>query len=270
MQKLDKSKLVLNLGKKYKLVPYLDKALSTFDEPWEFRYEPKVSDSAWHPSGHCTPPVSALYKEAIAHGKEWEAIESRGTEVLVEVNPDAIKPEMRKAFMVGHYWHQLLQHVCLAQGYCDASAIERKGKKEWGIPNTYYFGGSGDGFHFPKPYHWAAGSGDIAPCKVPGGWEGIVDFKTMSAQQYKQPNIPQWAAAKYKCQINIYMDFFDLDHGIILCINKDAPHDFKEFEYERDQTLIDAIYEKWQFVTECLDAGVEITEADDSHFVLPV
>lgn len=29
MQKLDKSKLVNNLGKRYKLVPFLDKALMT-------------------------------------------------------------------------------------------------------------------------------------------------------------------------------------------------------------------------------------------------
>jgi hypothetical protein len=272
MQKLDKSKLVKNLGKRYKLVPFLDKALTTFDAPWEFKYEPKISDSGWHPSGHCMPPVSALYAEAKMLTQEWEVKDSQGGQFEDHVNakPEALKAETRKAFMVGHYWHQLLQHLSVELGFAGPNDIERRGRKEWGIPNVYYFGGGGDGFRFPKPYHWATGSGDIAPCKLPGGWEGVVDFKTMASAQYKLPDVPPWAADKYKCQINMYMDFFDLEHGLIVAINKDAPHDFKEFEYERDQALIDAIYGKWEFISECLDHDIEITKDDDEHFPLPV
>lgn len=269
MQKLDKSKLVMNLGKKYKLAPFLDKALATFDDPWEFKYEPKKGDTGWHPSGHCTPPVSVLYQDVKPEWDAWKAIQ-KGEAQYTEPSPEKIKAELRKSFMVGHYWHQLLQHLCLTLGFCDLSAIERKGEKGWSQKLCYYWGGGGDGIWLHKPYHWATGSGDIAPCVVPNGWKGVVDFKTMSAQQFKQSSIPAWAADKYKCQINIYMDFFDLEHGIILCINKDGPHDFKEFEYERDQKLIDAIYAKWEFISECLENDIEITEADDAEFSLPL
>lgn len=270
MQKLDKSKLVMNLGKRYKLVPFLDKALATFDDPWEFKYEPKKGDTGWHPSGQCTPPVSDLYQNAKPEWDDWKAVHEGQAQYAGPQPGPPIKAELRKTFMVGHYWHQLLQHLCLELNFCEPSAVERKGERGWSTPICYYTGGGGDGVWLPKPFHWATGSGDIAPCTLPNGWEGVVDFKTMSAQQYKQPDIPQWAAAKYKCQINIYMDFFDLENGIILCVNKDAPHDFKEFEFQRDQGLIDAIYAKWEFVSECLNNDIEITEADDNHFLLPL
>jgi len=53
------------------------------------------------------------------------------------------------------------------------------------------------------------------------------------------------------------MDFFDLEKGLIVAIQKDAPHDMKEFEFVRNQPLIDAIYHKWNIVSQCLDEGVE-------------
>lgn len=254
MQKLDKSKLSRNLGKKYKLAPFLDKALMTFDETWDFKYEPKEGDTGWHPSGHCTPPVSVLYQDV---KPEWDAAKDLAEGLLYEV-PEVIKSEQRKSYMTGHYWHQFLQHLCFKLEFCGLEDIERRGAQIWK-------GSAKD----PHPYHWATGSGDIAPCVLPIPWKGVVDFKTMSAVQFKQANLPAWAAFKYKCQINIYMDFFDLEHGLILCINKDGPHDFKEFEFERDQELIEAIYAKWKFVSECLENDIEITEADDPHFTLP-
>ena len=51
--------------------------------------------------------------------------------------------------------------------------------------------------------------------------------------------------------------FFDLEKGLIVAIQKDAPHDMKEFEFVRNQPLIDAIYHKWNIVSQCLDEGVE-------------
>lgn len=249
MRKLDKTDLLFNLGQKYKLVPFLDKAMTTFDEPWQFSYTEKGTDDAWHPSGSCTPSVSELYKIA----KEYTDTHPPG---LTGTSEKVVtKAQTRKAFMVGHYWHQLLQYLVLHKlEFCEHEAIEVKGEKVWS-PG--------------KSFGWATGSGDIAPCTTPN-WTGVVDFKTMASAQFKQPHVPKWAAVKYECQINIYMDFFDLDHGLIVAINKDTPHDFKEFEYVRNQELIDAIYAKWEFVSECLEHEVEITEADDEEFKLPI
>ena len=60
----DKSKLVKNLATGNVLAPFLEKELCKFDEEWEFKYEPKRGDTAWHPSGDCTPSVTDLYAKA--------------------------------------------------------------------------------------------------------------------------------------------------------------------------------------------------------------
>ena len=76
-------------------------------------------------------------------------------------------------------------------------------------------------------------------------------------------------ADKYECQFNIYMDLFDEDQAMLLAVNKDTPHDFKEFVFERDQNLIDAIYAKWEFVSLSLEADEPPVPDDDRAFALP-
>ena len=57
----------------------------------------------------------------------------------------------------------------------------------------------------------------------------------------------------------------DVAEAIILPINKDTG-EFKEFLYERNQPLVDVIYEKFEFVSACLDTGEVPTKADDEMF----
>lgn len=232
-----------DLVKRHKLVPMLEKYLSTEIEHFQFEYTPKVGDDAWHPSGHCMTPPSELYLSVAEPGE-----------------PKAWGSAMLKTFMVGHFWHALLQKAVVDIGVAAPEAIEVKGRKvwEWDALNP----------ECPKPYHWATGSGDVAPLAMPDGDEYVLDFKTMSSHQYKANSLPGWAAPKYEAQINIYMDWFEQERSIILCINKDTPHDMKEYEFVRNQPLIDAIYDKWEFVSECLDAGEAPTPQDDDHFDL--
>ena len=116
----------------------------------------------------------------------------------------------------------------------------------------------------PAPFHAVAGSGDLAPLEAPN-WTGLVDYKTMNAANFKQQGIPPRYDAKYECQINVYMDLFDTEEAIILPINKDTG-EFKEFLYARNQPLVDVIYEKFEFVSACLDAGEPPTAEDDKMF----
>ncbi len=96
----------------------------------------------------------------------------------------------------------------------------------------------------------------MAPCSIPTHDDYVVDFKTMGDHDYRQTGVPTWCANKYEAQINIYMDLFDLDKALIVAIQKGTPHDFKEFEYRRNDTLVDAIYKKWHIVSDALDAGI--------------
>jgi hypothetical protein len=232
-----------NLVKRHKLVGYLDRYLADEVQDFKFEYEPKVGDDAWHPSGHCTPGVTDLYQVATGNveRKEWGAA-------------------MLKTFMVGHFWHQLLQKAIVDSDLADESAIERKGVRIWEFTDPIE--------EIASPYHWATGAGDVAPCVIPNHGEYVVDFKTMSGLQYRANGVPDWAADKYEAQINIYMDFFDLDKALIVAVCKDSPHEMKEFEYVRNQPLIDAIYDKWHFVSECLDANTPPSSLDDDEFTL--
>jgi len=246
MIKLDKSKIVKSLGKKNKLVPYLDKAIAEFDEPWTFDYEPKKGDQGWHPSGHCTPSAGELYVEA------YELLHSEP----VAKGPNPIN----RHFQVGHFWHQYLQHIILNKlEFCKSEAIEKRGGYFWGNSSVKN----------PSPFEYATGSGDVAPLELPN-WTGILDIKTMKYADFRLAGLPPAFGDKYECQINIYMSFFDQEEALILAINKDSPHNFKEFTYKKNQDLIDTIYAKWEFVSECLLNETVPTEKDDERFVLPL
>lgn len=234
---------------KTKLGYLLDQEISKGEFEWTYHHEPKQDDTAWHPSGHCIPSPYELYH--IAKGD-------------IEVFSG---PKPYKVFQVGHFWHQYLQEVCVRAGFCDKENVERRGSKVWGEYN-YYWGGSGDGISLPSPYHWVTGSADIAPCNIPGHGEYLIDYKTMSSFIFKDSLPSESNSEKWECQLNIYMDFFDLEKALIVGINKDGAHDLKEWEYTRNQPLIDALYYKWKMVSKCLDEKIPPPEDEVVHLPL--
>lgn len=247
MEKLDNSKLLRNLGKKYKLVPYLDKAIANFGEEWTFEAKEKPIDYGWHPSTHCTQSVTELYEEARCPEKE------------------RTKPSLslKKIFAVGTFWHQWLQAIMIESGLAKPEDIERHVIKVWECDIRR------DMAHnlIPKDYHWVSGSADVCPWTAPDGWIGGIDFKTMGTHQFKQNGVPDWCSAKYECQMNIYMDIFDQSEWMILPIDK-ATGEMKEFIYERNQELIDAIYDRWKFVNECIRLDTPPDQGDEIAFDL--
>lgn len=273
-----------NLVKRHKFVGYLDEWMATEPEGFEYKHIIKQDDDAWHPSSHCTPDVTELYHYAITPRTPYVA----GGKMKDRT------PGVNKNFVVGHFWHQLLQYGTLQLGLAKPESIEQRRVRVWGdsrkngplcpqclsLPNTKFFDPEGAivclrGHAFwdsnglaPIPYHWAAGAGDIAPLELPKYGEYLVDFKTMGGRAFKEVGLPTGFAEKYEAQINIYMDLFDLEKALIVGVQKDTPHEFKEIEFVRNQPLIDAIYRKWEFVSECMDVGVTPTTLDNDYFVL--
>jgi hypothetical protein len=230
---------------KTKFAYQIDVEIGKGEFEWVYDYSPKGTDDAWHPSGHCTPSVNELWHFAKNFSLEGKAI--------------AHEPPLAKIFQTGHFWHQYLQEVCLRAGFCGDGDVERRGKKVWKSRNVYW-GGSGDGIELPVAFHWVTGSADICPCEVPGHGPYLIDFKTMGSHQFRANEPHPNTMEKWECQLNTYMDFFDMERAMIVGINKDAPHDFKEFEFARNQPLIDKLYYKWNLVSECLDADIEPPE----------
>jgi hypothetical protein len=219
------------LAKGDRLVPHLEKVIGQGDFEWSFDYTPKRSDDAFHPSTDCTPSTRELYLKATDRRED-----------------DDIRAGLRKTFLVGHFWHQYIQHLLVRElGYAETSHIERTGTRRWG-----------DG-----PYRWVTGSADVAPLVLPGGEEYLLDIKTMNAHSFRALDAPAWAVDKWECQLNIYMDFFDLEKALILGVEKDSPHDFREFEFTRNDKLIEALYAKWKLVGKCIDADLEPPDIDE-------
>jgi hypothetical protein len=262
--KSDKYNFTRNMVKNYRLVTYLDRFLAKEPAGFTFTYEAKEKDDAWHPSGHCTPPPTVLFDHAV-HQEEHQ-----------------FDVAMLKTFAVGHFWHQLLQYAVVKMDLAEPEAIERKGIRVWQSEHHHeqcsmncVGGHSEDCMAWkiketvPLPWQWAPGAGDVAPLVLPD-WMGVVDFKTMSSHQFKGVEkggvLPDWCAHKYEAQINIYMDFFDQENGLIVAVQKDSPHAMAEVEFRRNQELIDAIYDKWEFVSECLAAEERPSELDDGAF----
>lgn len=251
--KLEKTAFVRNLIKNQKLAGHIDKAIGSGEFDWRADFNSKHGDDGWHPSGDCLPSANSLYHKAL-----------NADDPLVAKSPHPVS--LLKTFQVGHFWHAYIQYVVVnILGFATDEDIECRGYRGWGSEvKTRYFGVNGDGTRARwKPYHYATGSADIAPCRIPVHGDYLVDIKTMGAHDYRQNGLPRWCASKYEAQINIYMDLFDLEHAIILCVSKDSPHDFKEFEFNRNQPLIDAIYSKWKLVGQCIEDGVEPPEAYD-------
>lgn len=219
---------------RFKLVPLIERAIAQGDFEWTFDYSPKRGDDGWHPSGHCTPSLQELYRHARGELK------------------DEIRPSLYKTFMVGHFWHQYLQTLMVENGLAEPDAIERSGESRWGL----------------GPFQYATGSGDIAPAVLPHHGEYLVDIKTMNGHDFRGYSMPEWTKDKWECQVNIYMDFFDLERALILGVQKDSPHDLREFEFRRNQPLIDAIYLKWRIVSECLES--EVLPPADEEVQLPL
>lgn len=168
---------------------------------------------------------------------------------------------LRKTFMLGHFYHAYVQTILVKSGLATEDAIERQGKRVWA-----YQAPPGNDNHNPKPYHWATGFADVAPCNVPGEGEILVDIKTMNSFDFKRPLLPDWAAPKYEAQLNIYMDWFDLERAMILGLCKETG-EMKEIWYERNQPLVDAVYQKWTLIGACLEENCPPPE--DEPFDLP-
>lgn len=230
-----------NLVKRHKFVGYLDEWLASEPEGFEYKHVVKQDDNAWHPSGHCVPNVTELYHYAITPHE------------AKEYGPNTIKN-----FSIGHFWHQLLQYGTLQLGLAAPDAIERVGVKVWGFDSDLE----------PTPYHWCRGAGDVAPLVLPKYGEYLVDFKTMSGRHFKEVGLPSGFEERYEAQINIYMELFDLEKALIVGVQKDTPHEFKEIEFIRNQPLIDAVLRKWEFVSECIDVGESPTRMDNDYFSL--
>lgn len=241
---------VKKMALQHRVVPHIERAIDSLGEfEWSADFQEKAKDDAWHPSGDCTPTLHELYLKATGCADDRR-----------------IDGTLRKIFANGHFWHAYLQEVMVRADLTTPENVERRGMVGWGPVDARHFAHIGD---IPwMPWHWATGSMDIADCDVPNHGLAVVDFKTMNTMDFRRGDPPDWCANKWECQLNIYMDWTNRDTAFIVGIDKGTPHHFKEFMYERNQPLIDAIYGKWKLLAECLTEGITPPENEEWHLPL--
>lgn len=202
---------------------YLERGL--FPDEWNLQIRPnKPKDDAFHPSGDCLPCARELYYK---HSGQ-----------LPERKIDATS---HKNFNVGHMWHSWLDTIVVdGLGFAKWEDVE----KQCGYAQERW---------------WATGLADIAYCDIPGKGVYLIDWKTMNSRIFGyEPDQPQLAAIleKYRYQVNCYMHWTGRERCIIVGIEKDTPHAFREFVYEYDPDLLAPVYNKWDIVAACLRSGI--------------
>lgn len=258
--------LVQALGLNYRIAPFIDKYIDENPEySWTFTLEPKIGDDAFHPSGDCTPSCYDL----------WYARKFPQARELTISN--------KKTFSLGHYYHQWLQDILVRIGFSKPEELEVRGGHSWDsnpekmiVSDLEFVEGIGPEkawglfpeaedsriFFKPKPFHWTTGSAD-AVVTLPDGYVLLADFKSMSSNDMRVEYPPERYEKKWECQGSMYCEWHDKEEIVFIGVNKESPHNFKEFVYKRNTPLVEAIYEKWQVVSQALDEDFELEEGDD-------
>lgn len=209
------------------LVPHLNTwfANGKFPDAIPLEINPnKEEDDAFHPS-------SALKcsRYLFAHFRKDLPVERHS-------------PDTQKTFMVGHMYHSLMQWIIVeGLGFATWGDIEKEG--------DYHFETAAG-----NPYR-VRGFMDVARCIVPNRGEYLVDIKTMNARIYAQNDLPVTTMEKYSAQVKLYLEFEDLPEAIILCVEKDSPHRYKEVLIQRDPDFVDQTMARWEDVADALAQG---------------
>lgn len=240
-----------NLGKGEILVPHLNKWFRqdfTGHEniPLSIQVD-KPGDTAFHPSSDAIGCQRLIYAKFDPNVE----LEAKKFNSKVGIN--------------GHMWHGLIQHIVVELGFAQPEDIEaRRGvvKYEGCALGQWVDSYEPDALldSGPVDYElawWATGLIDINNLTVPGYDEKfIVDIKTMNPASYKSPGIPKNFEAKYVAQMQLYLDWADLDTCILLAVEAGNPFSFREVHIKRDPDQVEYIYNKWNNVANALVSNI--------------
>ena len=201
------------------LVPHIEayQSRGKFPEVWDIQivnYKP--GDNYFHPSGDCFTPPLQLWRE------------KKG---LAPKPP--ISSALRRTFDCGHMWHGYLQSMLVEMGFVTQNNVERV-------------------IIHRKHNFVAKGIVDLLDVEIPNQGRWLVDIKTMNKPEFLA-GANEYTFKKWEAQVNCYMDWTYSDKAMILAICKDSPHGMREYKIERNQQLLDEIYDRWSYVQDCLD-----------------
>jgi hypothetical protein len=226
---MKKSKLLKNLvaDSGSLLVPHIDAYLARgkFPETWDIEirnYKPE--DPHFHPSSHCYVEPKQLYR------------------MMMKLDPkEPINSGLRKTFDCGHMWHGYVGAILTEMRFVKLSNVERHIEHAVSTKRGFCVG---------------SGTADLVDVEIPGHGKWLVDMKTMNTNEFNS-GPTDFTMKKWIAQVNCYGDWLGTDQMMVLAIQKDSPHMFKEFIINRDEQLLDQIYDRWTYTAECLRTQTE-------------
>ena len=225
---MDLKKLVKSLGYTQGLIlaPHIDRFLEQNNDfcPTLPIGMVKEDDGHFHPSAHPLMSVEELIQDRLA------------------MEHETISASQKKTFDTGHFWHGYIQAALLEMGFVTANNIERK--YLWDIP-----GGPTPNPRVPGTM--VSGTIDLLDVEIPGRGSWLVDIKTTSSLNFLDLE-KTGLYPKYVAQVNVYAERADRKNALILVVEKDSPHRFREIQIQRDNDLLAGIYTRWAEAAEVI------------------
>lgn len=206
------------------LVPTIEKALLRAQDIWPAEYAIKVYnkertfDSYFHPSSDTLTPELQLFYEFSPD---------------YDLPKDPLTSAQIMTFQVGSAYHSLIQSMLIHLDMLDPAEVEV-------------------GFRDERRH--CSGTLDIRSMKMPNGQSMPVEIKSAGYGA----SIPQHFMDKYIAQLNVYMDVGcgePQEQGLLLILEKQSPHRFREILVKRDEILLSQIYRRWNHVLEAVEFG---------------
>lgn len=202
------------------LTPILEQALlSKGEHVWPSEYAIKIYnkerkwDGRFHPSSHADAPELQLFYEF-------------NPKYAVRRDPPTV--DLIMTFQVGSAFHSLIQSMLIHMELTTEDEVE--------VP-------------FVNEEHNVSGTVDVRKIYLPNGKIYPLEIKSSGF-------LPKEPSDKYIRQFQVYMDIGceePQEEGLMLYIEKNHPHRFKEFLIRRDETILNDIYGKWNRVLEAIE-----------------
>ena len=208
------------------VIPYLENAFNSDQWPDEIKIPMKQKDYSqndwFFPSSHAVPDARWLYYQLHPDHRN-------------KVAPRRDTTPAKLSMLLGNFLHSVVQEKMKILGIVEARHIE--------VPLR------------DEIVH-ARGRADlIFPCHPQKKKDIVVDIKTTGSVNYDRLIRPYLS---HKLQILCYMKWYEeltgeeMDEGVILVIEAGSPFRTKEFRVFRDEPAMAKLYDKWNYVRECI------------------
>jgi len=203
------------------LIPHLERALVSSGNTWPEEYAIKIHnkerhwDGFFHPSSHITPAEMQLFY--VFHPK-------------YQTHKDSLSVDTIMTFQVGSAYHALVQSMLIHLEFTTPEECE---------------------VHFFSDVRHCSGTMDIRKLTLLNGDTLPVEIK--SAAFFGKDTTPP---PQYIQQLQVYMDLGceePQEQGLLLFLQKQHPHKFREILIQRDEKMLNDIYAKWNRVLEAIE-----------------